>query len=125
MERFKANRKSLNRQNQQITLKPVQTSGRFKVTLSIVITMNLEFNSTCRRKKHSLFTLKHIDVARSIHTDLDVLQEKKIDDYWNVVSCESLSDFLERFHTIQSIEREASKMNTCGSVGRLTKIQTD
>ena len=29
--------------------------GRFKVTSSIVITKNFEFNSTCRMKKHSLF----------------------------------------------------------------------
>ena len=43
------------RQNPQMTLKPVPTSGRFKVTSSVVITMNLEFNSTCRRKKHSVF----------------------------------------------------------------------
>ena len=49
------NRESLNRQNQQMTLKPVPTSGRSKVTSSIVITMNLEFNSTCRRRKHSPF----------------------------------------------------------------------
>ena len=39
----------------QMTLKPVPTFGRSKVTSSIVITMNIEFNSTCRRKKHSLF----------------------------------------------------------------------
>ena len=38
-----------------MTLKPVPTSGRFKVTSSVVITMNLQFNSSCRRKKQSLF----------------------------------------------------------------------
>ena len=43
-----------NRQNQKIPLKPQETIGRFKVTSSIVITVNLEFNSTCRKKKHSL-----------------------------------------------------------------------
>ena len=36
--------------------------------------------------------LKYIDVTRSTHTDLDVLQEKRIDDYWNVDSNRSLSD---------------------------------
>ena len=36
--------------------------------------------------------LKYIDVTRSAHTDLDVLQEKRIDDYWNVDSIRSLSD---------------------------------
>ena len=28
--------------------------------------------------------LKYIDVRRSIHTDLDVMQEKRVDDYWNL-----------------------------------------
>ena len=55
VKNFKANRESLNRQNQQMTLKPVPTSGRSKVTSSIVITMNVEFNFMCRRKKHSIF----------------------------------------------------------------------
>ena len=35
--------------------------------------------------------LKHVDVTRSTHTDLDVLQEKRIDDDWNVDSNRSLS----------------------------------
>ena len=39
-----------------------------KMTSSIVITMNLEFNSLCRRRKHSLIPLKYIDVTRSTHT---------------------------------------------------------
>ena len=54
VENFKAKRKGFNRQNQKMTLKPGDISGRFKVTSSVVITMNLEFNSMCRRKKHSL-----------------------------------------------------------------------
>ena len=36
--------------------------------------------------------LKYIDVTRSTHTDLDVMQEKKIDDYWYVDVDRSLSD---------------------------------
>ena len=52
---FKANRKSLDQQNQKMTLKPRMTFGQFKVTSFIVIILNLEFNSTCRRKRHSLF----------------------------------------------------------------------
>ena len=47
-------------------------------------TMNFEFNSTCLWKKHSLFQWNVLIFARSIHIDLDVLQEKKIGDYWNV-----------------------------------------
>ena len=30
--------------------------------------------------------LKYIDVTRSTYTDLDVMQEKLVDDYWNVDS---------------------------------------
>ena len=45
---------------------------------SIVITMNLEFNSMCRRKKTFTIPLKYIDGARATHTHLDVLQESRI-----------------------------------------------
>ena len=41
--------------------------------------------------------LKYIDVTRSTHTDLDVLQEKRIDEYWNVDSSKHLSDSLRGF----------------------------
>ena len=44
VEKFKANRESL---NLQMTLKLVLTSGRSKVPSFIVITMNLEFDSLC------------------------------------------------------------------------------
>ena len=35
--------------------------------------------------------LKHIDVFRTTHTNLDVKQEKRIDDYWNI---DGSSDFV-------------------------------
>ena len=38
------------------------------------------------------FPMKYIDVTRSTHRDLDVMQEQCIDDYWNVDSNRSLSD---------------------------------
>ena len=44
--------------------------------------------------------LKYIDVTRSTHTDLDVLQEKKIDGYWNVDSrniCQILGEDSQKF----------------------------
>ena len=43
--------------------------------------------------KEETFTipLKYIDVTGSTHTDVDVLQEKRIDDYWNVDSNRHLS----------------------------------
>ena len=36
--------------------------------------------------------LNHIDVTRTTHTNLDVKQEKRIDDYWNIVGSRDLSD---------------------------------
>ena len=36
--------------------------------------------------------LKYIDVSRTTHTNLDVKQEKRIDDYWNIDSSRDLSD---------------------------------
>ena len=34
-----------------------------------------------------------IDVSRIAHTNLDVMQEKRIDDYWNIDGSRDLSDF--------------------------------
>ena len=44
---------------------------------------------------------KYIDVSRTTHTNLDVMQEKRIDDYWNIRS-------LDRLHTIYSLGRKTS-----------------
>ena len=71
------NRESLNRQKPQMTLKPVPTSGRFKVTSSVVITMNLEFNYLPKEETFHI-PLIHIDVTWSTHIALDMLQEKRI-----------------------------------------------
>ena len=63
-----------------------------------------------------LTPLTYIDVTRSTHTDLDVMQEKRIDDYWNVDSNRSLSDSWRGF-------TKPSK-GYMWSGERLTKIQT-
>ena len=95
---FKVNRESLNRLNPQMTLKPVPIFGRSQVTSSIVITMNLEFNSACRRKKHSPFHWNTLTWRGTTDTDLDVMQKKKrIDDCWNVDSNKHLSDSWKGF----------------------------
>ena len=36
--------------------------------------------------------LKYIDVSRTTHTNLDVMQERRIDDYWNIDGSRDLSD---------------------------------
>ena len=44
------------------------------------------------REESFLIPLKYIDVNRSTHTDLDVAQERRIDDFWNVEENRSLSN---------------------------------
>ena len=44
-----------------------------------------------------LIPVKYIDVTRSTHTDLDVMQEKRIGNYWNVDANRSLSDSWKGF----------------------------
>ena len=58
--------------------------------------MNLEFNYVPKEETF-LILLKHFDVTRSSHSDLDVLQEKLSDYYWNVDSNRSLSDSWKGF----------------------------
>ena len=36
------------------------------------------------KEESFLIPLKYIDVTRTTHTNLDVKQEKRIDDYWNI-----------------------------------------
>ena len=43
--------------------------------------------------------LKYIDVTRTTHTNLDIKQEKRIDDYWNIHGSKNVGS-LDRFHTI-------------------------
>ena len=66
--------------------------------------------------------LKYIDVSRTTQTNLDVLQESRIDDYWNIDGSRDLSDFLDRFHSINFIERKTSKRKNVVR-GRLAKRQ--
>ena len=44
------------------------------------------------REESILIPLKYIDVSRTTHTNLDVKQEKRIDDYWNIDGSRDLSD---------------------------------
>ena len=105
-----------------MTLKLVPTSGRFKVTSSLVITMNFEFNSMCRRKS-SQIPLKYIDVTRSTCIDLDDMQEKRVDDFWNVDSNRNVSDSWKVFTQFTLLEEKPPK-GYLWSGRRLTKVQT-
>ena len=67
--------------------------------------------------------LEYIDVTRCIHTDLDVMQEKKIDDYWNVDSCKPFSDSWRGFTKFTLLKEKPPKGYMLPGE-RLTKIQT-
>ena len=50
--------------------------------------------------------LKYIDVSRTTHTNLDVKQEKRIDDYWNIDGSRDLSDPWTGFTQITLLEEK-------------------
>ena len=52
--------------------------------------------------------LKYIDVSRTTHTNLDVKQEKRIDDYWTIYGSRDLSNPLTGF-TEFTLGRNTSK----------------
>ena len=51
--------------------------------------------------------LKYIDVTRTAHTNLDVKQEKRIDDYWNMDGARDLSDPWTFFTQFTLLEEKA------------------
>ena len=58
--------------------------------------------------------LKYIDVTRTTHTNLDVMQEIRIDDYWNIDGPRDLSDSWTGFtqFTLWSGERLENHQHT-------------
>ena len=68
-------------------------------------------------------SLKYFDVTRSTRTDLDVMQVKKIDDYWNVDSSKHLSDSWRGFTTFTPLKEKPPK-GYMWSGERLTQIRT-
>ena len=54
--------------------------GPCQETSYITTTLNLD----SPREESFLIQLKYIDVSSTTRTNLDVKQEKRIDDYWNI-----------------------------------------
>ena len=50
--------------------------------------------------------LKYFDVSRTTHTNLDVKQEKRIDDYWNIDGSRDLSDYWTGFTQFTLLEEK-------------------
>ena len=73
-------------------VKRQMTFGPCQETSYTAITLNLESNFTRRKRNHALFPMKYIDVSRTTHANLDVKQEKRIDDFWNIDGSRNLSD---------------------------------
>ena len=66
--------------------------------------------------------LKYIDVTRTTHTNLDVEQEKRIDDYWNIDGSRDLSDPWTGFTQFTLLEEKTSRRISVVRV-RLTRKQ--
>ena len=66
--------------------------------------------------------LKYIDVSRTTHTNLDVKQESRIDDYWNIDGSRDLSDSWTGF-TQFTLLNEKPPEGKMWSGERLTKRQ--
>ena len=64
--------------------------------------------------------LKYIDVSRTTHTNLDVMQESRIDDYWNIDGSRDLSDSWTGFTQFTQLS-EVSPEGYMWSERRLTK----
>ena len=54
--------------------------------------------------------LKYIDVSRTTHTNLDVKQEKRIDDYWNTDGSRDLSDPWTGFTQFTLVEEKSRRI---------------
>ena len=64
--------------------------------------------------------LKYIDVSRTTHTYLDVKQEKRIDDYWNIDGSREMSDSWTGFTQFTLLEEKPPE-GFMWSGGRLTR----
>ena len=75
------------------------------------------------KEESFLIPLKHIEVTRATFSNLDVLQEKRIDDYWNVDAHRNLSDSLKGITKFTLLKAKSLK-GKIWSGERPTKIQT-
>ena len=66
--------------------------------------------------------VKYIDVTRTTHTNLDVKQERRIDDYWSIDGSRDLSDYWTGFTQFTLLEEKPSNGYMWSGV-RLTKRQ--
>ena len=82
--------------------------GPCQETSYTAITLNPESNFS-RREESFPIPLKCIDVSRTTHTNLDVKQEKRIDDCWNIDGSRDLSDPWTGFPQFTLLEEKTSR----------------
>ena len=61
------------------------------------------------REESFLFPLKYIDVTRTTQTNLDVVQDGRIDDYWNIDGSRDSSDSWTGFTQFAPLEQKISR----------------
>ena len=88
-----------------------------------VITLNRESNCTCREKKSFPTPRRYIEVTRATSTTLDVMLERRIDDYWNIDGAQDLSDSWIGFTRFTILDKQSPDGYTW-SDGPETKKQT-
>ena len=74
------------------------------------------------RGESSPIPMKYIDVSRTTHTNLDVMQERRIDDYWKVDGSRDMSDSWTGF-TQFTLSEEKPPDGYMWSGERLTRKQ--
>ena len=75
------------------------------------------------REESFFIPLKYIDVSRTTHTNLDVMRESRIDDYWNIDGSRDLLDSWTGFTQFTLLSEKHFQKDLCGPGGRLTKRQ--
>ena len=89
----------------------------------IVFTSNLEFSWFVLKEQGTLsIPLKHIDMTRATHPILDVLQESRVDNYWNIDVNRNLSVSWTGFTTIEILKERLPEGQIWAS-RRFIKIQ--
>ena len=77
------------------------------------------------REESFLIPLMYIDVSRTTHTNLDVKQEKRIDDYWNIDGSRDLSGPWTGFIQFTLLEEQPPEYVVLGEIiEKKTDIQT-
>ena len=80
--------------------------GPCQETSYTAVTLNPRVKLCSPREEPFTVPLKYIDVSRTTHTNLDVKQEKRIDNYWNIDGSRDLSGVWTGFTQFTLLEEK-------------------